>query len=215
MIIEKIRKTGIIPVVVIDKSEMAQPLADALVEGGLPCAEITLRTKEGITAIGLLAKRSDILVGAGTVLSVEQAEAACGAGASFIVSPGFSVKVVQWCLHRGVAVFPGIATPSELQRAYEESLTTVKYFPAESLGGINSLKALAGVFRMMHFMPTGGISTGNLTAYLSHPQVVACGGSWMVKPDWIDSQRFDLVVEETRKAAAARQQVCENSRQRA
>ncbi len=207
MILEKIHKTGIIPVVVIDKSEMAQPLADALVEGGLPCAEITLRTKEGIAAIGLLARRSDILVGAGTVLSVEQAEEACAAGASFIVSPGFSAKVVQWCLDRGVAVFPGIATPSELQWAYETGLTTVKYFPAESLGGIESLKALASVYRMMNFMPTGGISTGNVEAYLCHPQVVACGGSWMVRPDWIDGRRFDLVVEETRKAAAARRQV--------
>jgi 2-dehydro-3-deoxyphosphogluconate aldolase/(4S)-4-hydroxy-2-oxoglutarate aldolase len=205
MIVEKIRKTGIIPVVVINDTDSAEPLADALVEGGLPCAEITLRTEAGLGAIERLAKRTNILVGAGTVLSIEQAEAACGSGASFIVSPGFSSKVVQWCLQREIAVFPGIATPSELQRAYEMGLTTVKFFPAEALGGMSTLKALASVYTGMKFMPTGGITTMNVKSYLAHRQVVACGGSWMVKPDWITRGRFDIIIEETRKAVGVLQ----------
>jgi len=205
MIIETIRETRIIPVVVISNIETAEPLADALVEGGLPCIEITLRTKEGIGALQALSKRSDILVGAGTVLSVEQAEAACDSGVSFIVSPGFSPQVVQWCLKRDVPVFPGIATPSELQRAYELGLTTVKFFPAEFFGGLKSLKALASVYGMMNFMPTGGITSENVKEYLSHPQVLACGGSWMVKPEWLAEGRFDKIRAETQKAAKAGQ----------
>ncbi len=200
MFCEELRKIRLVPVVVIDDAGLAPPLADAIVAGGLSCVEITLRTEEALAAIKTMAARPDLLIGAGTVLTVDQAKAAVDCGARFIVSPGLSPTLVDWCLAGGVPVIPGCATATEIQLAQEKGLDTVKFFPAEQLGGIKMLKALAGVFSTMHFMPTGGISAANLLDYLALPQVVACGGSWLVQPEWLKEEKFADIRREIEKA---------------
>ena len=187
-------QTRIIPVVAMHGVEKAHPLADALIQGGLPCAEVTLRTEAAVAVITTLAKRGDICVGAGTVLTIEQAKAARDAGAGFIVSPGFSEKVVQFCLDRSIPVVPGGCTPTEIQLALEFGIRLVKFFPAEAMGGIRTLKAVCGPFKMMMFIPTGGIHAQNLCDYLSHPCVPAIGGSWMVDAPLIAEGRFDEIT---------------------
>lgn len=201
--IETFRSLKIIPVIVIEDQEQADPLADALLEGGLPCAEITLRTAAGLKAIEKLADRADILVGAGTVLTERQAQAAHEAGARFIISPGMSRNVVRWCREHQLPVFPGISNPTDLMTAVDLGLQTVKFFPAEQYGGVKTLKSLTSVFTGMQFIPTGGITLGTAPAYLALSSVIACGGSWLVKPEWLQDRRFDRIVEETRKAMAA------------
>jgi 2-dehydro-3-deoxyphosphogluconate aldolase/(4S)-4-hydroxy-2-oxoglutarate aldolase len=197
---EELKKIRLVPVVVIDDAGLATPLADAIVAGGLSCVEITLRTDEALEAIKTMAARPDLVVGAGTVLTLDQAKAAVDCGARFIVSPGISPALVNWCLARQVPVIPGCATATEIQQAMESGLGTVKFFPAEQLGGIKMLTALAGVFRAMHFMPTGGITADNLLDYLALPQVVACGGSWLVQPKWLKEKKFTDIRREIEKA---------------
>ena len=195
----------VIPVVVLDDSAAAAPLAGALADAGLPCAEITLRTAAGEAAISIMAQERNILVGAGTVLDTSQAEHAVEAGARFIVSPGFDEEVVRRCQELSVPVLPGAATATEIQRARRAGLRVIKFFPAETLGGVHALDALSAPFPDMRFIPTGGIGPGNLQQYLTRSVVLAVGGSWMVPRqliadrDWAQVSR--LAREATRLAA--------------
>lgn len=183
--IDRLQSLRLIPVVALDRAEDAEPLADSLSAGGLRCAEITLRTDAALDSIQALAGREEFLIGAGTVHSAEQAKAAVEAGAQFVVTPGFNPRTVMWCQENQVPVFPGIATPTDLELALEHGVETVKFFPAETLGGVNTLKAFSGPYGQIRFIPTGGIHAGNLADYLALPSVLACGGSWMVKAgDW-------------------------------
>ena len=193
--IDSLEKLRVIPVVALEDADKAEPLADALCAGGLPCAEITLRTETALESIRALSGRDDLLLGAGTVHGSEQARAAVEAGARFIVTPGFNPKTVTWCLENEVPVFPGTSSPTDLEMALDFGLKIVKFFPAEAIGGVKTLKAFAGPYRTLRFIPTGGISPVNLADYLALPQVVACGGSWMVKQDLIDGELFDEVTQ--------------------
>lgn len=190
----------IIPVVALDSAEDAEPLADALIAGGLPVAEITLRTDAALEAIRKLRDRDDLLIGSGTVHSAAQAEASVEAGAKFVVTPGFNPKTVAWCVENKVPIFPGISSPTDLESALEHGLEVVKFFPAETLGGVKTLKAFSGPYGGMKFIPTGGIDAGNLTDYLKLSCVVACGGSWMVKPSLFADGDFGEVERLTREA---------------
>lgn len=192
----------IIPVVALERVADALPLAAALVAGGLPCAEITFRSAAAAEAIRALSGRTGFTVGAGTVLDLEQARRAADSGATFVVSPGLNPKVVRFCLDGGIPVLPGVCTPSDITLAYGMGLALLKFFPAEAMGGLKTLDALAGPFPMMRFVPTGGIDPLNLAAYLRHPRVAACGGSWMVKASLIVEGRFDEIARLTREAAA-------------
>ncbi|MDE0821010.1 MAG: bifunctional 4-hydroxy-2-oxoglutarate aldolase/2-dehydro-3-deoxy-phosphogluconate aldolase [Opitutales bacterium] len=193
--IDSLEKLRVIPVVALEDADKAEPLADALCAGGLPCVEITLRTETALESIRALSGRDDLLLGAGTVHGSEQARAAVEAGARFIVTPGFNPKTVAWCLENEVPVFPGTSSPTDLEMALDFGLKIVKFFPAEAIGGVKTLKAFAGPYRTLRFIPTGGISPVNLVDYLALPQVVACGGSWMVKQDLIDGEHFDEVTQ--------------------
>ncbi|MEU4380773.1 bifunctional 4-hydroxy-2-oxoglutarate aldolase/2-dehydro-3-deoxy-phosphogluconate aldolase [Micromonospora echinofusca] len=193
----------ILPVVVLDAARDAAPLADALVRGGLRSAEVTFRTDAAAEAIRVMSERPDLLVGAGTVLTPDQVDRAVEAGARFVVTPGFSPQVVARCQERGVPVFPGVATGTEIQMALDAGLDTVKFFPAEQLGGVGMIKALAAPFRSVRFIPTGGVNTGNLADYLALPAVLAVGGTWMVAPDLIAAGRWDEVAARTAAAVEA------------
>ncbi len=193
---------GIVPVVVLNKADDAEPLAQALVKGGLPCAEVTFRTDAAEESIRLIAKNfPDMFVGAGTVLTVEQADRAFNAGAKFIVSPGLNPKVVEHCLKKGYPVCPGIMTPTELEMALGFGLDVVKFFPAENAGGLKMIKAMSAPYTMMKFMPTGGINATNVRDYLACNKILACGGSWMVKGDLINAGDFAQIEKLTREAA--------------
>jgi 2-dehydro-3-deoxyphosphogluconate aldolase/(4S)-4-hydroxy-2-oxoglutarate aldolase len=189
-------------VVVIDDARDAPPLGDALKRGGLHCAEITLRTPAAEDSLAALAGDPGLLVGAGTVLTAAQAARVIDLGAKFVVTPGFSLAVVRHCQARGVPVFPGVATATELIMALDAGIETVKFFPAERLGGIATLKALAQPFHMVRFIPTGGVSAANLADYLAHPAVTAAGGSWMVSPALIGGEKFDEIAKLTAEAVA-------------
>ena len=193
--IDSLEKLRVIPVVALEDADKAEPLADALCAGGLPCVEITLRTESALESIRALSGRDDLLLGAGTVHGSEQAKAAVDAGARFIVTPGFNPKTVAWCLENEVPVFPGTSSPTDLEMALDFGLKIVKFFPAEAIGGVKTLKAFAGPYGALRFIPTGGISPGNLADYLALPEVVACGGSWMVKQDLIEGELFDEVTQ--------------------
>jgi 2-dehydro-3-deoxyphosphogluconate aldolase/(4S)-4-hydroxy-2-oxoglutarate aldolase len=197
---KRLAECRLVPVVVIDRAEDAWPLAQALKAGGLPVAEVTFRTAAAEAAIREMAKDKDIVLGAGTVLQPEQVDRAVDAGATYIVTPGFSVKVVRRCREKGVPVFPGVATPTEVQMALDEGVDVVKFFPAESLGGIKALKAIAAPYSMVRFIPTGGINLEKLPDYLAFKAVVAVGGSWMVAPELLKERNF---AEVTRLAAQA------------
>ena len=202
-ILNKIGELGIIPVVKIDRAEDAVPLGKALLSGDLPVAEITFRTSAAEDAIKALTdKIPEILMGAGTVLTIEQAKKAVNAGAKFIVSPGFNSKIVDFCLENNIPVIPGVNSPTQIEMALEKGLEVVKFFPAEASGGLPLLKALSGPFSEIKFIPTGGIEQTNLLSYLAHPQVLACGGSWMVKPDYLSSGNFARITEITREAVS-------------
>jgi 2-dehydro-3-deoxyphosphogluconate aldolase / (4S)-4-hydroxy-2-oxoglutarate aldolase len=189
--IDRLQALQLIPVVALERAADAEPLADALCAGGLPCAEVTLRTEAALDSLRALSGREEFLLGAGTVHSAEQAAAAVEAGAQFVVTPGFNPRTVKWCQENQVPVFPGIATPTDLELALEHGVQTVKFFPAETLGGVNTLKAFSGPYGQMRFIPTGGIHAGNLADYLALPSVLACGGSWMVKAgDWAATTRL-------------------------
>lgn len=193
----------IVPVVVLNDASRAPALADALVAGNLPVAEVTLRTPAGLDSIRAIAGRDDILVGAGTVTTPEQVDAVVAAGARFVVSPGFSHAVVDRALEAGVPVIPGCVTPSEIMAALEAGLSTVKFFPASVYGGAKAIKALAAPFVGLSFVPTGGVSASNLAEYLSLPCVPAVGGSWMVPADRVDAGDFEAITELSAAAVQA------------
>ena len=192
----------LIPVVTLEDAASADPLADALAAGGLPSAEITLRSPAALKAISGMARRRDLIVGAGTVLTVGQVRQALDAGAQFIVSPGFNPGVVQYCRDLQIPVLTGVSTPTDILTALTHGLDTVKFFPAEAAGGLRTLQAVSAPFPMMRFVPTGGITVDNLAAYLQLPQVAACGGSWIVDRDLIASGKFDVIRQRIREALA-------------
>lgn len=202
MIFEQFSKIGIIPVVVLDDAKDAAPLAKVLCENGLPCAEVTFRTAAAEEAIKTMSREfPDMLVGAGTVLTIEQADKAINAGAKFIVAPGLNPKIVQHCLDQSVPVTPGTQTPSEMEQALELGLKVVKFFPAEPSGGLNMIKAVAAAYVDLKFMPTGGINAKNVRDYLAYNKIIACGGSWMVKKDLIAAGEWDKIGAMVREAA--------------
>ena len=202
-VLSKLKEIGIVPVVVLDDAKDAEALGRALVEGGLPCAEVTFRTAAAEESIRIMAEKfPDMLVGAGTVLTTEQVDRAVKAGAKFIVSPGLNPEVVKYCIQIGVPVTPGTQTPSEMEQAIALGLDVVKFFPAEPAGGLKMIKAVAAPYVNLTFMPTGGISASNVRDYLAYDRILACGGSWMVKNDLIKSGQFDKITEMVREAAA-------------
>ncbi len=205
-ITEQIQNLAVVPVVVLEDAESALPLAKALCEGGLPCAEVTFRTKAAEKSIEIMTEAfPDMLVGAGTVLTTEQIDQAVKAGAKFIVSPGFDPEIVDYCISKNIPVFPGCITPSEVAQAVKRGLKVIKFFPAEQFGGIAAIKALAAPYTDIKFMPTGGIGPGNLENYLLNDKIIACGGSWMVKGNLIKEGKFDdirLLTAEAVKLAS-------------
>jgi len=200
-IFERIGNMGVVPVVAIENAADAPKLGKALDAGGLPCAEITFRTAAAPDAIRLMAEECpDVLVGAGTVLTVEQAQSAVANGAKFIVTPGFDDEVVDWCVTNQVPITPGVMTPTEINMALNKGLSVLKFFPAEAAGGIKTLRAVGGPYRDVKFIPTGGISPDNLHDYLALPSVLACGGSWLVKKALISGGEFDSITRLAKEA---------------
>jgi len=198
---KRIEELGIVPVVVLQDAANAKPLAQALCDGGLPCAEVTFRTAAAAESIRIMSEAfPDMLVGAGTVLTISQVDDAAAAGAQFIVSPGFDPEIVDYCLEKQIPVFPGCITPSEIAQAVKRGLKVVKFFPAEQFGGAASIKALAAPYTGLKFMPTGGISTENIKDYFNCKSVIACGGSWMVKGDLIAAGEFEKIKQLTQEA---------------
>ena len=198
---ERFEDFGVVPVVVLDDVKDALPLAKALTEGGLPCAEVTFRTEAAEESIKVMAEAyPDMVVGAGTVLTIEQVDAAVKAGAKFIVSPGFDPEIVDYCLEKEIPIFPGCVTPSEVAQAVKRGLKVVKFFPAEPAGGVAMIKAMAAPYNQLRFMPTGGIGTQNLKDYLEFNKIICCGGSWMVKADLIKNGEFDKICKLTKEA---------------
>ena len=200
-ILEEIKKTGIIPVIKIDDADKAVPLAKALIAGGINCAEITFRTAQAEEAIAKINREvPGILLGAGTVLTTEQADKAIKAGANFIVSPGFNPKVVSHCIQKGIPITPGCSNPSDIEMALEMGIETIKFFPAEQAGGLEYIKAIAAPYTSLTFIPTGGINAQNIVKYMSFEKIIACGGSWMVNPDFIKNGDFDKITSLCREA---------------
>jgi len=199
-VFSRLGELKLIPVVAIEDASAAAPMGQALAAGGLPCVEITFRTAAAASAINSLAKQKDLLVGAGTVLTIENVKTAVDNGAKFIVTPGFSPKVVSYCVEHKIPITPGTLTPTEITLALDHGLGCVKFFPCESIGGIKTLKAIAAPFAMMKFIPTGGITPETLGAYLEFKQVLACGGSWMVSKELLAGRQFDRITELARKA---------------
>ncbi|MBO5009827.1 MAG: bifunctional 4-hydroxy-2-oxoglutarate aldolase/2-dehydro-3-deoxy-phosphogluconate aldolase [Clostridia bacterium] len=192
---------GLIPVIKIENPDDAVPLAKALIDGGLPAAEITFRTACAAEAIKNITEAyPEMLVGAGTVLTCEQVDAAIAAGSKFIVSPGLNPKVVSYCLSKGVPMLPGCSNPSDVEVALELGLKTVKFFPAEAVGGLKMLKAMAAPYGQLTFMPTGGINADNLLDYLKFNKIVACGGSFMVKDELVKEKKWDEITALTKDA---------------
>ncbi len=190
-VLEQLQLFGIIPVLVVDDENSSEELAKALVDGGLPCAEITFRTDAALNVLTRMLKaQPSLLIGAGTVLTVDQAKMAVDAGARFIVSPGLNQKVVEHCVTHSIPVVPGVLTPTEVETALDLGLEVVKFFPAEASGGLNYLKAVSAPYRTIKFIPTGGIDEKNLLPYLKHPSVIACGGSWMASRELIAQKNF-------------------------
>ncbi len=192
-ILSRLGELRLVPVIVVNEVADAEPLAEALVGGGLPVAEVTFRSAAAVESIRAIARRGDVLLGAGTVLTAEQVDQAVDAGASYIVSPGLSRHVVQRCAERGVLALPGAVTATEVQAALEMGVSTVKFFPAGTSGGPAAISALSAPFRDMRFVPTGGVGPDNLHDYLEIPAVVAVGGSWMVPSDRIRAGDFDTI----------------------
>lgn len=198
----RLRAVRVVPVIVIDDAMDAVPLAQALSSGGLPCAEVTFRTSAALEALRRIAnEHPSMLAGAGTVLTPKQAADARAAGAQFIVAPGFSPPVVDYCLEHDIPVFPGVCTPTEIEAALAKGLSVLKFFPAEPIGGLPYLKAISAPYTSVEFMPTGGINLVNLPSYLAFKKIVACGGSWMAPTELIAAKRFDRIREESAKAA--------------
>lgn len=204
-IYKQIEQYQLMPVVKLERVEDAVPLAQALCDGGLACAEITFRTAVAAETIAAITKAfPHMLIGAGTILTTEQADAAIAAGAAFLVSPGLNPDVVSYCQSKGYPILPGVCTPSEIEKALAMGLTYLKFFPAEAAGGTAMLKALSAPYAMVRWMPTGGVSLQNLRSYLDLPSVFACGGSWMVADKWIKAGDFATITKLTAEAAALR-----------
>ena len=202
-LLKRVETLGVVPVVVLNDAKDAKPLAKALCEGGLPCAEVTFRTEAAEESIRIMATEfPEMLIGAGTVLTIEQVDRAVVAGAKFIVSPGFDPEIVDYCIEKEIPIFPGCITPSEIAQAVKRGLEVVKFFPAEQFGGVATIKALAAPYTSVRFMPTGGVSAKNLADYLGFKKIVACGGSWMVKGDMIAAGEFDKIKDMTKEAVA-------------
>lgn len=202
-VLKKLSAIGIVPVIKIDDVEKAVPLAKALVAGGIPCAEVTFRTEQAEEAIRRMAKEvPEMIVGAGTILTPEQADRAIAAGSKFLVSPGLNPKVVKHCIDKGYLITPGTSNPSDVEVAIELGLDVVKFFPAEAAGGIKMIKSMAAPYTKMKFMPTGGINADNLNNYLSFNKIICCGGSWMVKDELINAGEFDKITELCKEAVA-------------
>lgn len=200
-VLEKIQKIGIVPVVVLNDAKDAEPLAKALCNGGLPCAEVTFRTDAAEESIRIMSEKyPEMLVGAGTVLTTEQVDRAVAAGAKFIVSPGLNPKIVKYCVEKNISITPGICTPSEAEQAIENGLEVVKFFPAEPAGGLKMIKAMAAPYTGLKFMPTGGINATNVKEYLAYDKILACGGSWMVKGSLVEAGEFDKIEAMTKEA---------------
>ncbi len=200
-ILEGFGRYGIVPVVVIDDADDALGLAEALIAGGLPVAEVTFRTDAAEEAIRRIAEaHPDMLIGAGTVLTIDQVKRAVGAGAKFIVSPGINPEVVDYCVKNNIPITPGTANPSNVETALSFGLDVVKFFPAEQAGGLAYIKAIAAPYVGMKFMPTGGINAKNVREYLECDSILACGGSWMVKKDLIASHNFEEITRLTAEA---------------
>lgn len=198
----KFEQIGIIPVVVLEDAKDAHALGQALMDGGLPAAEVTFRTEAAEEVIRILSKDfPDMLVGAGTVLTTEQADRAIAAGAKFIVAPGFNPTVVKHCIEKGYPVTPGVQTPGEMEQAMELGLDFVKFFPAEPAGGLPMIKAVAAPYTKLKFMPTGGINKTNVKDYLAYDKIVACGGTWMVKSDFISEGNFGAITALAQEAS--------------
>lgn len=193
-ILNEIEKCGIIPVISLDNLDKAIPLARALYKADIKCLEVTLRTSNACEIIEKITEEyDDIFIGAGTVLTIDQAEKAIKSGAKFIVSPGLNEKVVNYCKEKNILVIPGVLTPTEIEKALELELNTVKFFPAEPSGGIKMIKALSAPYKELKFMPTGGINLNNLVDYLKNENIIACGGSWMVSEDLINNDDFETI----------------------
>lgn len=200
-VLKELSKIGIVPVIRIDRVEDAVPLGKALLDGGLPCAEVTFRTAAAKDAIAAMsAAYPELLVGAGTVLTTAQVDEAIGAGAKFIVSPGLNPEVVRYCLEKEIPIVPGVNDPSGIEIALSMGLTTVKFFPAEPSGGVKMIKAMAAPYGGVTFMPTGGVDAKNLRDYLAFPKIIACGGSWMVPPAMMAAGDFDGIAALVRQA---------------
>ncbi len=201
---EQISKIGIVPVIKLGSPEQAVPLAKALIEGGIPAAEVTFRSDAAAAGIKAITDAGlDIAVGAGTVLTIEQVDAAVASGAKFIVSPGLDPEIVEYCVNKNIPVYPGCANASDVAIAVKYGLTVVKFFPAEQAGGINYIKALAGPYTTLKFMPTGGVNAGNLNNYLAYEKILACGGSWMVPGDLLAAGDYAGITALCKKAVAA------------
>lgn len=202
-ILEQLSKFGVVPVVVLNDAKDAEPLAKALCDGGLPCAEVTFRTAAAEESIRTMTEKyPEMLVGAGTVLTTEQVDRAVAAGAKFIVSPGFDPEIVDYCLEKEILVLPGCVTPSEVAQGVKRGLKILKFFPAEQYGGVATIKAMAAAYVGIQFMPTGGINPKNVKDYLACDKIFACGGSWMVKGDMIEAGEFDKIEALTKEAVA-------------
>jgi 2-dehydro-3-deoxyphosphogluconate aldolase/(4S)-4-hydroxy-2-oxoglutarate aldolase len=200
---QQIEQLGVFPIIVIEDARDALQLGETLLDAGLPCAEVTFRTAAAEEAIRSLAQGfPELLVGAGTVLSVEQAQKAIDAGATFVLSPGFNPKVVDFCLRQEVAIYPGIATPTEIEAAMAKGLKVLKFFPAESMGGLQYLKAISAPLSMVRYIPTGGVNLQNLPDYLNFDKVLACAGTWIVKKPWLKDKDFDRIRKEAEDAVA-------------
>jgi 2-dehydro-3-deoxyphosphogluconate aldolase/(4S)-4-hydroxy-2-oxoglutarate aldolase len=192
----------IVPVVVIDDEAFAPEVAAALSAGGIRCAEITLRTPAGLRSLEAIAGMHDFIVGAGTVLTADHVDRCVDAGAEFIVSPGFDAEVVERAQHHGVAVLPGVATATEIQRALRAGLDVVKLFPADRLGGLDTIRSLVGPFPGLRFVPSGGVTRGNTLEYLAHPAVLAVSGSWMVTRELIRAGEFATIERLSTEASS-------------
>lgn len=200
-LVQKLKKIKLLPVAVIEDAADAVPLGRALLEADLPAIEVTFRTEAAAASIFKLKEAMPhMLVGAGTVLTIDQVKSAVGANAEFIVTPGFNPKVVDYCVDNGIPVIPGVNTPSFIEWGLDRGLTFFKFFPADFSGGPGMVSLMQGPYPMARFMPTGGIDNSNITSYLKLKNVIACGGSWMVKKDLISSRQFETITALTKEA---------------
>ncbi len=207
-VVELFESLGVFPIIVIDRADDAVPLAESLLAAGMPVAEVTFRTPDAAAAMEIISSRfPQVLLGAGTVLSPEQARRACDAGARFALSPGLNPAVVAACRDLGLPIFPGVCTPTEVEEAMALGLTVLKFFPAEAMGGLRFLQAVSAPLSMVRWLPTGGVNLQNLRDYLQFPQTLACAGTWIVRKEWLAEKRFDLIGREAAEALRVAREV--------